>query len=421
MLLVLIFSITMTLSDADKGTIEEVTVDGMDIIFKGYVSVVELTVTPRSPHVPEGEPVSWSVSLPTDAAEVHCKLDNGIWYELAVTRSFSIGTKTGLVPGNHVLSVKYRNTYGIWSNTVQRSVTVFQLTIPVLYVETEVGLEDREHVAARMRLDAPDDAYDVDWINAEVNQRGARSIVEWPKKSLALETTRKVSLLGMREDDDWTLLADWLDPTQLRNHLTYELYRMARPVSPHVTHVASQHVELMFNGNYSGTYLLAERVDRKFFGLQRWDDEDLHHSVVYKASGSHSVLVRVNDPLYQYRWELKEPRDRPYWEPLDEAHNLVMYGSDEEFEDNIFRLVDRDSLIYQFLLVTVVTSHGSCSRNFYLYGNASSSAADREPLAILPWDFDESWGAIGRREWEPDKISQTDYGHSTMADLWNGV
>lgn len=400
LLLVLVFSSTIALTKSDEGTLEEVTVEGMDIVFKGYVSVVELIVTPRSPYVPEGDPVSWSVSLPTDAAEVSLKLGDGVWHKLTVTRSFSLGTKTGLQPGTHVLSVRYRNTYGMLSETVQRSVTVFERKLPVLYIETEAGLEGKEHVAARVKMDAPDDDFDVDWVNAEVNQRGISTLRESPKKSLSIETTRNIALLGMREDDDWVLLADWLDRTQMRNRLTFELYRGASTMSPYVTHAESRHVELMFNGNYSGSYLLAERVDRKLLGLQRWDDNDEYHSVIYKAAGSHSAFYPVNNPLYKFGWELKEPRDQAYWGPLNEINDLVCYATDEEFHASIFSLIDRSSLICQFLLVTVISSPDSLYRNFYLYGNAS--ADEQRPLAVLPWDFDQAWGAYGRHEWGPD-------------------
>ena len=43
--------------------------------------------------------------------------------------------------------------------------------------------------------------------------------------------------------------------------------------------------------------------------------------------------------------------------------------------------------------------HDSLTGNYYLYANASSA---KVPLAIIPWDFDKTWGAQGGLTWDPD-------------------
>lgn len=85
----------------------------------------------------------------------------------------------------------------------------------------------------------------------------------FPKKSYALELRdrkgegRDVGLLGMQEDDDWVLTANYSDKSLMRNALAYGTAReVAGRYAPE-----TRHVEVVLNGNYRGVYLLTQKVE----------------------------------------------------------------------------------------------------------------------------------------------------------------
>jgi len=80
---------------------------------------------------------------------------------------------------------------------------------------------------------------------------------DYPKKPLRLKFESATDMLGMGEDKDWVLLADYIDPTGLRNVLAFEL---GRRLGMPFTHQA-RHVNLVLNGAYQGLYLLTEHTE----------------------------------------------------------------------------------------------------------------------------------------------------------------
>lgn len=97
---------------------------------------------------------------------------------------------------------------------------------------------------------------------AGIELRGSSS-QEFPKKSFGLETwdaageDLKVSLLGMPEESDWILNANYTDKTLMRNTMAYQLFQ-------DMDHYATRykHVEVMLNGSYHGIYVFSEKIKR---------------------------------------------------------------------------------------------------------------------------------------------------------------
>ena len=84
-----------------------------------------------------------------------------------------------------------------------------------------------------------------------------------PKKGYGFETwdaqheDRKVSLLGMPEESDWTLIANYSDKTLLRNALSYNLANKTGQYAPR-----TRFCELVIDGSYRGVYLMTEKIKR---------------------------------------------------------------------------------------------------------------------------------------------------------------
>lgn len=133
--------------------------------------------------------------------------------------------------------------------------------LPVLYLSTNNGqevtskdyyLEGRLRLIEDVRTRAAGDVVD-----KPVNIKGrGNSSWKFPKKPYRLKFDEKVSLLDMHKDKSWVLIPNYSDKSMLRNSLAFYMSNISD-----IEYTPQSHfVELFFNGNYQGTYLLCEKI-----------------------------------------------------------------------------------------------------------------------------------------------------------------
>ncbi|TCC98062.1 CotH kinase family protein [Pedobacter psychroterrae] len=89
----------------------------------------------------------------------------------------------------------------------------------------------------------------------EIKGRG-NSTWGMPKKPYRIKLDKKFGILGMSENKNWVLLANYADKTLMRNELAFMLSRNSGlTFTPD-----SRFVEVFLNGNYQGSYLLTEQI-----------------------------------------------------------------------------------------------------------------------------------------------------------------
>lgn len=84
-----------------------------------------------------------------------------------------------------------------------------------------------------------------------------------------IKLEEKVSLFGMVKSKKWVLLANYMDRSNLRNKLIFDLSGQMGMYS-----TRSVFVNLVLNGEYMGVYMLCEKVDIDLFGGIVTDFED---------------------------------------------------------------------------------------------------------------------------------------------------
>lgn len=140
--------------------------------------------------------------------------------------------------------------------------------LPLVFINTTqsisdtkilVGMSIVDNGAARNHVNDPPNGYNA---KAEIHWHGS-STKNFEKKSFAIETRDvngnkiNASLLGMPAENDWILMASYIDKTLIRNSFTNDLYT-------DMGHYAARHrnVELVINGEYQGVYILTEKLKR---------------------------------------------------------------------------------------------------------------------------------------------------------------
>ena len=114
-----------------------------------------------------------------------------------------------------------------------------EAAIPTLHVRAAKQIRDDPKVPARITAGGRT-------VRAEIEYRGSSSLA-FPKKPYAIETDRKVRLLGMPRERDWVLNAAYTDPTLLRDALAHTAARRIGLASSR-----HRHVHLRINGRYRG-------------------------------------------------------------------------------------------------------------------------------------------------------------------------
>lgn len=91
-----------------------------------------------------------------------------------------------------------------------------------------------------------------------IRGRGNSTWLWYPKKPYRIKLDEKAEILGMAEEKDWVLLANYRDPTHLMNTF---VFAMGQGLGMPYTN-SNRYVEVTLNGDYIGLYQLTEQVEQ---------------------------------------------------------------------------------------------------------------------------------------------------------------
>lgn len=86
------------------------------------------------------------------------------------------------------------------------------------------------------------------------------STMKYSKKPYRIKFDEKQSFFGSAKNKNWVLLADYLDPSLIKN---YSALTLAKVFNNMPWNSFGTHVNLYLNGEYKGIYLLCDQLDEK--------------------------------------------------------------------------------------------------------------------------------------------------------------
>ena len=161
--------------------------------------------------------------------------------------------------------------------------------LPSVYITTEGGIQATskdEYLECTFRLGLNDrySAYsgnytDDDGGDAKIRCRGNASYSNkemraMEKYSYKLKLDKKADILGMGESKHWYLINNWRDVSNLRHKFAYDMAGMLG-----LAHTDCTWVELYYNGEYRGLYLLTESIRIADDRVDTFDWEDFCEDV----------------------------------------------------------------------------------------------------------------------------------------------
>lgn len=239
--------------------------------------------------------------------------------------------------------------------------------------------------------------------SAQIKLRGNTTL--WtPKKSFKIKFNEKQNVLGMGSDKEWALLANYFDPTYLRN---YYAYKLAMALGLEYS-CEARFVEVYFNHQYIGLYLLTETIKTS---KERVDIEktttsnevpfllELDMKIV---QDNPNYILTLDDEMFLLDNTYYNGKTYPFGTKYPKSFkdiNENQYAYIKNYISNTFESVrvgnyeeyiDIDSVINYFLIQELFMNVDLDYSSVYMY------KALGEKLKFGPiWDFDLSSGNVG--------------------------
>lgn len=275
-------------------------------------------------------------------------------------------------------------------------------TLPLMNIECDAEI-GAENVPAHMTLfdNSRGAAQKFTESDGNIHVRG-KSTSAYPKKGYKLSLTKesladnvrlnKVSLLGMRQDDDWILYAAYNDPEKIRNVFSSSLWKNTCAGDNALgidNGMEYQYLELFINHEYWGLYALGYPVDELQLGIDASENERLYKKGTWDTE--EQILSKSEMAVAGY--ETKES-DEDEWELLKQYYATL--HSEWENAQSMYEGIDIDNAIDMYLFINLIQgidhvgaidSHSI--KNMYL---SFYNRGGKKTVLYTPWDMDITWG-----------------------------
>ncbi len=249
------------------------------------------------------------------------------------------------------------------------------------YIKSSVGIEFRGNLS----LTYPKKTYDLEFWADSIKDK-----------------SRDIKFKNLRDDDDWILDGLYNEPLRIRSFMATTLwtaihepgYQSAEPEAK--SGIDAIFVEVFKNKRYQGLHTLSESVDRKLLNLKR-NDDGIIKGELFKASSYDGAPAFTKAPKFNNlfpHWggfEMVFPivDYESHWGNLAQFVDLVVNGTDTEFERLISEKIDMANSIDYFLFVNLLRATDNLGKNYYL------ARYDKDgPYFFVPWDLDGVMGII---------------------------
>lgn len=246
------------------------------------------------------------------------------------------------------------------------------------------------------------------------------------KKNYSIKMDKGYKLEGMTKSKDWILDGGGMDASLIRKKLTFDSLNQiyeAREIDSKVPR--SSFVELILDGEYQGVYTLGNKVDAKLLDLEDYDKNEEYNALLYRAENPNANFSKENvlqdaykneykdfpkglqpkekdnDPIlgwhsgYEQKWP-KVDEYGEYWRRLEEFIKFVATSPDEEFNQEIFNLVDIDKFMSMWILLQLENNlYGSVDNQFII-----KNKGQNEKWYFIPWRTNSTFG----RDKENNKV-----------------
>lgn len=258
--------------------------------------------------------------------------------------------------------------------------------VPVVRIDTDEYVEeipDKENylkatITVNGRGVVPD-------FSGAVNVRG-RGNSTWydPKKPYRLKFDKKTGLGGLAKAKSFVLLANWIDPSGLRNAIAMKAGELLG--IPYANTIVP--VDVYFNGDFKGAYMLTEKIGMTSASVDIDEDE----SVLFEIDDYFDEDWRFESKKLHLPAMIKDPDMTDelfeYWKDDFNHMDQVVYNAFNGEDADVWSEIDLPSAVRYIMVYNLTMNHEvKYPKSVYLH----KTKGGKYRLGPL-WDFDYAFG-----------------------------
>lgn len=286
--------------------------------------------------------------------------------------------------------IRLQEAYSLQFGEEQYTVVFVQsANVPAMFLETGTGTMRRVHKNKEKEEKINAALYSADAEPLYIGKSFSDTIsghgnTTWKaeKKPYNLTFSQPQKLFGTSGGRKWVLLANDLDPSNIRNYLIYQLARRtADGWNPDC-----EFVDLYLNGQYAGLYLLCEKVEAAEGKIRLSEHELLLNMDITSRAEDNwikEIIPGLSAEVRYPKFLFPEKREE-YDKKIKEIIRTVRSGAaDEEY---LAEHIDLQSWAWKYILEEIAGNFdaGACSQFMSFDGNVIKSQS--------AWDYDNSLG-----------------------------
>ena len=290
---------------------------------------------------------------------------------------------TGLVAKNRIEQVE------ALANFPDRGLPRINITLNgVTLDEINAGSKDDKYEGNELTLYSGSEVREFE--NVRVKGRG-NATWEWvpDKKSLSIKFEKRVDLFGLGKAKKWSLLANFMDDSSLRNDISFRLSNMLE-MEPAFN---GQFVELYIDNAYRGLYYLVRKVEisdtivdlKDSLGVLVELDNIYGELEEINAKTNNGDIISVKEAVSDDNARLALNKFVETLNEFEEAVENRDYGTVSE-------LIDVESFAKYYLLNEFTVNPDAYWTSFFMYKDGINDKIHAGP----GWDFDF---ALANRGW----------------------
>ncbi|MDE5970999.1 MAG: CotH kinase family protein, partial [Muribaculaceae bacterium] len=290
--------------------------------------------------------------------------------------------------------------------TEEYTVVITFSDLPTIYITTSAPIVSKDEWVKNNTIRIFNAGENNGDYSASLKGRGNSTWV-FPKKPYAIKLDSKEEVLGMPKHKRWCLLANWMDRTNIRNEVAFEV---GRRLSGLEWTPRGKFVDLIFNGTPVGNYYLCEQIK---IDKNRINTAELEITEILEPNITGGYLLEFDsyfDETYKFRSSLELPINlkSPDENVPDEQSNYIK-NYINTIEDKLIahadfneidNLIDINSYVDWWILNEIVLNgEPNYPKSSYMY-----KKRDGKLFAGPAWDYD--WGTFveGSGWWIKDAI-----------------
>lgn len=230
--------------------------------------------------------------------------------KLSGWRTMSNGTRTPFGPSDYTLKSTGDHAYTMTFKSSTLSINIVTTSnVPSMYLRTHDGKslpyveakKGNEDDGGSMALVNPDGSIVYNGALSAFKGHG-NSTWDYPKKPYQIKLDKSTELVpGAGKGKTWILLADYLDPSLIRDEFAYNLEgAVLQRAGVSDDSIKGRMVDLYIDGNYRGAYYLTEKVqvDKNRINITDTDQANEDANPGTDLDSAASVKISKNDPRF---------------------------------------------------------------------------------------------------------------------------